>query len=321
MPALLLPNEILSMSAQAARRLVEAGEGDCALLYLALLDGSDEKKAQRALHWGDDRLVAAWRRLVELGLAAEDSAPVPAKKKVVDEELPQYSRQDVVDALTNEPDFCALYHEVERLFGRPLSDMDLQTLYTIYDGLALPAEVIFLLVNHKIHALRRLENKEGAVPRMTQIRSEAAYWKRLGLDTVEAAEEYLRKQQMVDRREWAILSAVGITKQRAAVDRERNYISSWVELGISDELIAMAYERTVFNKGDMNWPYMHKILMTWHQAGYRTPEQVKAGDKPANKRPAPRGGKQTEDYQPNLERIRKNDEWLDEFLRQQGKEV
>ena len=321
MPALLLPNEILSMSAQAARRLVEEGEGDCALLYLALLDGSDEKKAQRALHWGDDRLAAAWRRLVELELAAEDSVPIPAKKQDHEAAIPQYSRQDIVDALTNEPDFCALYHEVERLLGRSLSDMDLQTLYTIYDGLALPAEVIFLLVNHKIHALRRLENKEGVVPRMSQIRSEAAYWKRLGLDTAEAAEEYLRKQQMVDRREWAILSAVGITKQRAAVDRERNYINSWVELGISDELIAMAYERTVYNKGDMNWPYMHKILMAWHQAGYRTPEQVKAGDKPAGKRPAAKGGKLKEDYQPTTERIQKSSDWLDEFLKQQGEEV
>ena len=48
---------------------------------------------------------------------------------------------------------------------------------------------------------------------------------------------------------------------------------------------------------------------------------AQAGDKPARKRPAPKGGKQNEDYQPSLERIRKNDEWLDEFLKQQGKEV
>ena len=37
MSALLLPNEILSMSAQAARLVVESGDGDGALLYLALL--------------------------------------------------------------------------------------------------------------------------------------------------------------------------------------------------------------------------------------------------------------------------------------------
>lgn len=321
MSALLLPNEILSMSAQAARRLIEAGEGDCALLYLALLDGSDAGKAQRVLHWENARLGTAWRRLVELGLAAEESVPAPAKKQEPEENLPQYSRKDLVDALTNEPEFCALYHEVERLFGRPLSDMDLQTLYTIYDGLALPAEVIFLLVNHKIHAVRRQKQNEGALPRMTQIKSEAAYWKRLGLDTVEAAEQYLRKQQQVDHREWAILSAVGVANQRPAVEREREYIRSWVELGISDELIAMAYERTVYQKGQMNWPYMHKILLSWHQAGFRTPEQVKAGDKPANKRSAPKGGKRNEDYQPTTERIQKSSDWLDEFLKQQGEEV
>ena len=321
MPALLLPNEILSMSAQAARRLVEAGEGDCALLYLALLDRGDAKTAQRAFHWGDDRLSAAWHRLAELGLVAETSVPVPVQEPVKQEENAQYSRNDIVAALDNEPDFCALYHEVERLLGRPLGDMDLQTLYSIYDGLALPVEVILMLVNHKIRSVRRQKQKEGAVPRMSQIRSEAAYWKRLGLDTVEAVEAYLRRQQLVDNREWEILSSVGVTKPRAAVENERKYISGWVELEISDELISMAYERTVYQRGQMSWPYMNKILMTWYQAGFRTPDQVKAGDKPVPKNPVSKKETQQPDYQPTAERIRKNSEWLDEFLRQQEREV
>lgn len=321
MPALLLPNEILSMSAQAARRLVEAGEGDCALLYLALLDGNDAEKARRALHWETDRLAAVWRRLVELGLAAEDAAPAPAARTEPEAELPQYSRKDLGDALSNEPDFRALYHETERLLGRPLSDMDLQILYTIYDGMALPAEVILLLVNHKIRTVRRQKQNEGAIPRMTQIRSEAAGWKRLGLDTVEAAEAYLRRQEQVDGREWDILSAVGVTQRRPAVEREREYIGRWVELGIGDDLIAMAYERTVYQKGQMNWPYMNKILLSWHQAGLHTPEQVRAGDKPAARRPVVRNGTPGESCQPTTEQIRKSSDWLDEFLKQQGKEV
>ena len=52
MSALLLPNEILSMSAQAARLLVESGDGDGALLYLALLErGGDPAQAAAALRW------------------------------------------------------------------------------------------------------------------------------------------------------------------------------------------------------------------------------------------------------------------------------
>lgn len=318
MPALLLPNEILSMSAQAARRLVEAGEGDCALLYLALLDGGDTEKARRALHWEDVRLGAACRRLAELGLIAADSVPAPAVQEPA-EELPQYTRRDVADAMAREPEFMGLYREVENRMGRPLSDADLQTLYAVYDGMALPAEVILLLVNYVIRAVRRRTGKPGALPRMSQIKSEAARWKRLGLETAESVDGYIRRQELVNSREWAILSAVGVDKPRAAVADERRFIASWVELEFSDELISMAYERTVFQKGCMNWSYMNKILLNWHQAGYRTPEQVKAGDKPAKpggKKPA---GKPV-DYQPTAERIQKNADWLDEFLEQQGKE-
>lgn len=318
MSALLLPNEILSMSAQAARILVEAGEGDCALLYLALLNGGDVEKARKALHWEDSRLNAAYSRLTELGLAAADSAPVPAEQSPV-EELPQYSRKDVADALAREPDFMGLYHETERLLGRPLSDADLQSLYAIYDGMALPAEVILLLVSYVIRAVRRRTGKPGAVPRMSQIKSEASRWKRLGLETAEAADGYIRRQELVNTREWAILSAVGVDKPRTAVADERRFIASWVELEFSDELIALAYERTVFQKGAMNWSYMNRILLNWHQAGFRTPEQVKAGDKPAKQNKPKAVGKQA-DYQPTAERIQKSADWLDEFLKQQGKE-
>jgi len=318
MPALLLPNETLSMSAQAARRLVEAGEGDCALLYLALLERGDVKKAGAALHWSDDRLAAVYGRLAELGLVAAEQAPEP-ERPAQTEEPPMYTRQDVAKALQNEPDFLSLYREVERLLGRTLGDADLQTLYGIYDAMELPPEVVLLLVNHKIHEVRRKTGKAGAMPRMPQIRSEAARWKRMGLETVAAAEEYLRRQELVNSREWAILSAVGVTEQRPAVKDERVFINNWVELGFSDELIGFAYEKTVFQKGRMNWAYMNKILLNWHQSGWRTVEQVKASDKPAGgKKPAGQESRQP-DYQPTAERIRKNGDWLDAFLEEQRK--
>ena len=48
----------------AARRLVESGAGDGALLYLALLEcGGDQAKASARLRWEDGRLRPAWQRL------------------------------------------------------------------------------------------------------------------------------------------------------------------------------------------------------------------------------------------------------------------
>lgn len=324
MAALLLPNEILSMSAQAARRLLEAGDGDCALLYLALLErGGDAQAARDRLGWPVPRTEAAYGRLVTLGLAS-GAPPAAPEGPAEPDRLPEYSRSDLIGALDQDPPFVALYQEVQRLLNRPLSDNDLKCLYTIYDYLALPPEVIMLLVGFALQTARRQKGRrEGVTVRMPQVQKLAFRWKRLGLDTVERAEDYLRRQERVDAREWSILSAVGVTQRRPAVEKEREFIDRWVELGISDELIAMAYERTVYQKGAMNWPYLNKILMSWHQAGYATPEQVRAGDKPPQrsgggagqraKAPAPGA-----DYEATPDRIRKSADWLDQFLEQQG---
>ena len=319
MTPLLLPNEILSMSAQAARLLVESGDGDGALLYLALLEcGGDRDRAAARLRWGEERLRPAWERLARLELApAPGNTPAPVPKQ--DDRLPEYSRGSIAAAMETEPVFQSLCREMEGRLGRIFSDNDLKCLYTMYDYLALPPEVILLLTGWAVRRERRQKNNPAASPRMPQIQKEAFRWKRLGVDTPERAEDYLRRQELVDEREWEILSAVGVTDRRPAVEREREYIAAWVELGLSGELIRLAYERTVYKKGAMNWPYMNKILRSWHEAGYQTPAQVEAGDRPpqrdklAQVRPKPR------DVHPTRERIQKNHDWLDQFLAEQQK--
>lgn len=320
---LLLPNEILSMSAQAARRLVEAGDGDAALLYLALLEGRGRAESPtKRLGWIQPRLEQAWRRLEALGLVAGE--PIPSGQATGtepggDSPLPEYSRKDLADAMDTEPDFRGLYQEMERIMGRQMTDNDLKCLYTIYDYLALPPEVILLLAGCVTRRLRRRKNNPGLRPRMPQIQKEAFRWKRLGVETVERAEDYLRRQEQIDRREWKILSLIGVTTPRAAVEREREYIERWVEMGLSDELIALAYERTVFQKKEMNWAYMNKILTSWHQAGYDTVERVQAEDRPPQRGRQERRQAQAKDFQPSAERIRRNADWLDQFLEGQEK--
>ncbi len=314
MSALLLPNEILSMSAQAARLLVESGDGDGALLYLALLEsGGDGDKAAARLRWQDERLRPAWDRLAALGLAQPPTETPPPPQKQ-DDRPPEYSREEITAAQEREPGFRGLCRELEGMLGRVFSDNDLKCLYTIYDYLSFPPEVIVLLTGWAIRRERRQKNNPAACPRMPSIQREAFRWKRLGVDTLERAEDYLRRQEAVDRREWAGLEAVGVTERRPAVEKEREFISAWVDMEASDELIRLAYERTVYQKKAMNWPYMNKILQSWHRAGYRTPAQVEAGDKPPRRSKAPA---QPQDFQPSQERIQKNNDWLDRFLAEQ----
>lgn len=199
-----------------------------------------------------------------------------------------------------------------------MNDTDLKSLYTIYDYLALPAEVILMLA-HWCAAEAERKLGPGRRPRMTEIKKAAFRWKRMGLDTVEAAEDFLRRQQTLAGRERDILPLLDI-RDRPPVDREREYIAAWVDMGFSDDAIRLAYERTLFQKQKLNWPYMNSILKRWHQAGLHTAAQVEAGDKPPAKQASPhKTGQVPGSFQPSAERIQKNADWLDQFLENQGK--
>ena len=87
-------DESVTLTARAVQGLLERGDGDAALLYLALLR-SHGTVAPRALagelRWDRGRIEAAERTLRELGLVAPaaESVPEPA------DERPEYPREDI----------------------------------------------------------------------------------------------------------------------------------------------------------------------------------------------------------------------------------
>ena len=66
---------------------------------------------------------------------------------------------------------------------------------------------------------------------------------------------------------------------RSLTAAEERYAQSWLDMGMEDALISMAYERTCLNTGGLNWNYMNKILQRWNQQGLRTVEDVRTGDR------------------------------------------
>lgn len=298
MPAdtLFFPGGVLALSSQAADRILSSGSGDAALLYLQLLrlDGADRERARRALSWTEDRVYTAWKELEKLGLVDPAAAPVPVKPDP--DQPPEYTAADLAKELEDvQSPFPFLVREVQQSLGKVLSTADLKALYTIYDYLALPAEVIFLLVHH---CIAETEEKYGAGrrPRMSQIKREAYRWVQAGADTAEAADAYLKRLETQRRREEQLLPLLGIFG-RSPVESERKYLLAWTDWGFPDEAISMAYERTVLRKGALNWAYMNSILKNWHAAGLHTVEQIETGDnkgapwkqQTAPKAPAPAG--------------------------------
>ena len=66
---------------------------------------------------------------------------------------------------------------------------------------------------------------------------------------------------------------------RPLVEREKNYIAAWDQMGFDDEALRAAYERTVMKKQSMDWSYMNGILRRWHEKGLHTAAAIQAGDR------------------------------------------
>lgn len=306
MALLHMPGGVLSLTADAAGKLTGAGDGDAALLYLHLLSRGGEfhpPQAMAALKWDADRLERARAALAGLGLISRETPPAEAAPLPADEP-PAYSSDDLVHELEQDGSpFPSLVDEVQRMLGKLLSTGELKSLYTLYDYLSLPPEVILLLVSWCTEEMER-KYGPGRKPRMPMIAKQGFAWKRLGVDTAEAAEAYLKRQTALRGREREVLSLIGATG-RSPTERERTYIAAWLDMGFGDEALRMAYERTLFKKQNMEWGYMNGILRGWHGKGLHTPAEIETGDRAyRSPRPAAPAGEAAQRAKRDLARMR-----------------
>ena len=320
MAELLLPGRILAMDARAAERLVAAGSGDGALLYLWLLGRGgklDPAQARKALNWDQGRLESA-AALRDMGLSdgrtEAEPAPPPAP-----EGPPEYTAADITRELEQAGSpFPGLVGEVQRRLGKVLSTADLKSLYTVYDYLALPPEVICLLVNWCVEESRR-KYGPGRMPRMGEVQRGAFRWKRLGVDTAQAADAYLKRQELYRTREGEILKLLDLPL-RPLVDKERKKVQAWTDMGFDDQALRLAYEKTVYKKQKMDWDYMNGILCGWHKKNLHTLAEIEAGDAPRRRSAGP--AMQDHPARPGDadRRVREDVARMREFLRRQNEE-
>jgi len=265
------------LSEKEADQLLACADGNAALLYLHLLRGGSAAPAEaaRSLRRSEADMVLAMATLRRLGLWQPPAEPLP------EETLPQLTTRDLQDIAAKDGAFQGVVTEAEKALGRVLSDNDLRILFGIYDHLALPADVIMMLLNHCIEEYQ-LRSGAGRKPSMRFVEKEAWFWAGQEIYTIDAADEHLRRWN--ERRQAAEqVKEVLDIRGRALTESERKYVDGWLEMGFGPETLAIAYDRTVLRTGALKWNYMDKILKSWNDKGLFTPEAIEAGD------PAARG--------------------------------
>ena len=273
--------EPVTLTAQAAKRLLERGDGDAALLYLALLrhHGSVQPRSLAGeLRWERSRIEAAESVLRELRLLAPAAEDVPEPA----DERPDYQREDIARRLESSEEFRMLTAEVEKKLGKRLTTPDVGVLLGLNDYLGLPADVIFLLVNHCVERITR-KYGAGRRPTLRQIEKEGYAWARRGIDTQAEAAEYLRRYALRQEALPGYMRALQLG-DRAPSASEEKYLSAWQEMGFGPEAVALAYDKTVLKCHELKWAYCNGILKKWNEAGLHTVEEIQAGDRPAARR-------------------------------------
>lgn len=285
-----------------ADQLIAAHDGDVALLYIYLLrtGGRDLERAARDLCRTLGEVSAAHEKLQRMGLL-DRGAPAgagqeaPPRHPEPAEELPEYETEDLLRRAREDAGFAAVVQEAQKVLGHVLSSSDLKRLFGIYDYLALPPEVILMLLNHCVSTSRNRR------PSMRYIEKEAYVWANREILSLEQAEEYIRRSRERQEDIGRVKEALNI-RGRELTATEGKYIASWLDMGFGEDCLSIAYDRTVTNTGALKWGYMNKILLSWHEKGIHTPAEVQ--EKDGRRKSTPLPAKAAADKHIDMEKLR-----------------
>ena len=260
--------------------LIACADGDAALLYIhiARTGGFSLTRACLDLKRSEGDILRAAETLRRLGLISDE-------RELPSETLPQYTAADITLRAKTDSAFEGIVFEAQKALGKTLNSNDLNILFGIYDHIGLPADMIFLLLNHCID-ITRARLGEGRTPTMKTVEAEAWFWAKNEINTFEAAEEHIHREKQRGEMLTQVKALLQISG-RNLTPGESNYVDSWLGMGFSPEAIAEAYDRTIISTGKLAWKYMNSIVISWHEKNLHTLDEINAGDPRFSAKPAP----------------------------------
>lgn len=257
--------------------LRQSFKNDGALLSvsgIAAALGVSEADVVRAFEYWDAVSVVSFRHDGEqfaLEFLELDTKPIKAgQAKVIAPSQPRYTIDDVNRALRDNDNMRTMFHLAEQLLGKTLNNNDLKILYSFYDWLHLPCEVVLLLIEYCI-SLGKTDFR--------YIEKVACTWAEQGITTMAAANAFIRKKASENADEMRIKRILQISG-RELTGAERQFIHTWLDdYQADDTAIKEAYERTVLNTGKISFPYIDAILKNTGNPQKRPLAKQQAGKK------------------------------------------
>ncbi|MBR5539073.1 MAG: DnaD domain protein [Clostridia bacterium] len=259
--ALVLPEKCLSMLDMADAADLKV------LIYIAGLRGGDfdAERAADFLQLDVSEVKTSVKFWSGASIIARDGAKKEPKKTVREKRIMHLTTDEVSALGEKNGEFGAFLNIAQQTAGWIFNSAEIEILASLYANLNLSPEYILSLIGYFV--CKREKN-------LRYLEKVAYDYVDLGITTSDELEEKLREQEIFDGREGTVRSLFGLGR-RKLTDKERSCLDCWFnKYGSSDELIELAYEKTVNATGKASVHYANSILARWHEKGYKTPEDV-----------------------------------------------
>jgi DnaD/phage-associated family protein len=181
----------------------------------------------------------------------------------------QYGQEEIARKSQGNAEIKFLLEAVPDQLGRLISPSECSTLIYLYEDAGLPADVIIMIIGYCVSSGKN---------KMNYIQKMALNWAEEGIDTHEKAENKICELEAKQGFEGKVLSIMGIY-DGAPAPTVQQFITRWNEWKMPLELVKLAYDIGVSRTGKLSFPYINKILNTWHEKGFKTVEQARGENK------------------------------------------
>ena len=197
---------------------------------------------------------------------AENTQVSSSPKPIIQQTRPEYSIDEINLYKDNSQDFSNLVKVAERYLGRLISFTDQKILYSFYDWLHMPFDLIEYLIEYCASM-----NRTG----MHYIEKVAINWVDEGILTLEQAKTKIA----VDKRYFKILNALGASRG-TLTPVDKKYMSKWLDTyHFNMEIILAACDKAVTQAHKPSLNYVDSILTSWFNEKVKTLDDIKALDK------------------------------------------
>lgn len=173
--------------------------------------------------------------------------------------------ENIAEIIKGDQSLSDMFMLSQEILGKTITEKDMETLYWFYSDLKMAPEVILLLLEYCVSKGKN---------RMNYIEKVAVSWNEMGLNNSESVAIYLQSEEQKTGFLYSIRKIMGIS-DRSLSQIEEKYLFKWHdEFGMSEEMIALAYEYCIIQTAKLSFPYMDKILTRWHSEGIATIEDA-----------------------------------------------